>query len=666
MELFLLLLAAGILFKLARAFSRYLGSSGPGKKRRGREDEKLPPPDAPAKWYNSEEEPSFKGFAIPGGLVYFGGKLLDYSGFNDACLINPHLEISEREESAKPFSMKGLSYGALSPQQRVSYLQWLLEGREDPDCDPGCVLLFFYGLERRLFIDGLRGRLAPEERKSIVLEVLRLLQIYDERLPLRRFFCNLLAMEWVLFGEGAEIPPYLNFPGACGTEVFPAIAARLAARDIPLPAETALQWLMFQAEESSLPQARKHTEHFRLLFLLRYKEKFGKGIPLHPGRVPLILEYCGANPSLGGRLKIRIPSLMNPFVIRAPLQKIASLGVQCAEELEPYNSKLLELKGREDASARALLPPDLLPFSPEGEAIRQKFSNLCASGPALVRLSLLEIILENAVSPEKREGYPGLGKKAEVFGYTLVPDPAGSAVPLSDDPLTALYEGSAVPLPPEEYNLLAALLRLGGLISQAFGRILPAGEDLFRTLIRDDEKLSEDEKKSLQALLLWTFRTPLSARGLRAVLRDFGEEGKEAISRVLLTFALADGTICTAERKQLEKLYSYLGLEKKRISSDLVFLSSGAKASGEGERRVPAARIFERELILLRQEETGEVQKILAGTFKNSGGETGAETEMIEDRETIFPDGKLAEKLPQIEKTENNIPTVTEKKARRS
>ncbi len=655
MELFLLLLAAGILLKLVRALFRHSGPSSAGKKRRGREDEKLPAPDAPAKWYGSDDELSFKGFSIPAGLIYYGGKLLDFSGSNDACLINPHLELSKEEESAEPFPTKDLLYSALSPQQRTRYLSWLSDGREAPHCDSGCVLLFFYGLERRLFLDGPRGRVTPEERKSIVLEVLRLLQIYGDRMLLRRIFHNFLAMEWAFFGEGTEIPPSLNFPGSSGKDVFPAIAARLAARDIPLPGERALQWLRFHTEESSLPASRRNSEHFRQLFLLRYGEKFGEGIPLHSGRSPLILEYSGANPSLGGRLKIRIPSLSNPFVIRAPLQKIASLGTQCAEELEPYSRRLLELKGREDASARELLPPDLLPYFPEGEAIRQEFSNLCASGPALVRLSLLETILENGVSPEKRGGCRSLGKRAQDFSFALVPDPEDLNVPLRDEPMTAVYEGPAVTAPSKEYCLLASLIRLGALLVQACGRPFSAGEELFRALIRDDEKLSEDEKKSLQAFLLWTFRTPQSVRDLRGVLRDFGEERKGAMSRILLTAVGADGAMDKEEMKQFERLCSYLGLEKKRLSSGPAFLSFGAKSSGGEDGREPPARIFDPELILLRQGEEGQVQKIFAGIFENLGGAEeypGGSEEMpqIQDGESFSKDPAVAGEVPSGEK----------------
>lgn len=611
MELFLVLLGAGILFKLLRALFRLSGSSGTGSKRRVQGREKLPPPDAQARWFGVGEEASFNCFAIP-GLVYYGGKLPDYSGGNDACLINPHLKLSETEDG-ESLSIKKISYSALSPRQRFYYLQWLSGGREDPDCELWCVLLFFYGLERRLFIDGPRGRVTPEERKSIVLEVLRLLQIYGERTILRRYLINLLAMEWGGVGDGADIPQYFFSPEISGKEIFPAIAARLADRGLPLPGETALQWLIHRAEGNILPAGRRYPELFRQLFLLRYSERYEKGIPLHSGRSPLILEYQGANPSLGGKLKIRVSNLQNPFVIRAPLQKIAALGEACAEELEPYSQKLHELKGRENAAARALLPPDLLPFLPEGDAIRQELSKLCTSGPSLVRLRLLEIFLGNEPSPEKRGKYGELRERTVTFGFDLIPENGSAILALCEDPSIVLYEGTTIPEPSEEYLLLAALLRLGGLFAQALGNVTAAKEEAFRALICRDEKLSEEEKIPLQALLLWTFRTPQSARHIRAVLKDFSEEGKDAMTRVLLTVAMADGAIGKEELLQLEKLSAYLGLEKKRLPSNMAFLASAVVPSGGEDEREPSHWTVDSELIFLRWEKTGQVQKILTG-----------------------------------------------------
>ncbi|NLB83978.1 MAG: hypothetical protein GX791_07005, partial [Synergistaceae bacterium] len=285
----------------------------------------------------------------------------------------------------------------------------------------------------------------------------------------------------------------------------------------------------------------------------------------------------------------------------------------CAGELESYSLKFLELKGKEISSIKALLPLDLVSFLPEGDDIRLQLSNLCATGPVLVRRRLLERILCNLPFPEGQEDYCSLRKKTALLGFHLVPGKGAAALALCEDSFIGLYEGTVILEPSEEYLLLAALLRLGAFVAQALGNASPAKEQVFSSLIRGNEKLSEEEREPLQAFLLWTFRTPQSARQIRAVLKDFSEEGKAAMARVLLTVVMADGAIGKEEVIQLEKLFTYIGLEKKRLPSDIAFLASAVQVPGgeaEGEK---ALLPIEREIIILRQEEFGQIQKILSG-----------------------------------------------------
>ena len=83
------------------------------------------------------------------------------------------------------------------------------------------------------------------------------------------------------------------------------------------------------------------------------------------------------------------------------------------------------------------------------------------------------------------------------------------------------------------------------------------------------------------------------------------------MSRILLTVAMADGAIGKEEMMQLEKFSTYLGLEKKRLPSDLAFLASAVEPSGGEDGGKPYTRGIDRELILLRREEIQQAHKIL-------------------------------------------------------
>ena len=66
------------------------------------------------------------------------------------------------------------SYSGIGPQARATYLDWLASGRSDRRYSVGYVFLYFYGLERRFFVD----KPGEDEKELLIAEVERLLRIY--------------------------------------------------------------------------------------------------------------------------------------------------------------------------------------------------------------------------------------------------------------------------------------------------------------------------------------------------------------------------------------------------------------------------------------------------------------------------------------------------------
>jgi len=154
-----------------------------------------------AKWIESGKSVSIRGYNIPGGLIYVGEKLWDYYRYgNAACLINTKLKTSPAEPWEAVNEMGYWpQYGYIPAKCRGAYLKWLAGGRTEPKAYIGYVFLFFYGLERRLLIDGQKGDVSAKERLDIVNEVRRLLKIYGGNRSLRGYASNFLAMEWILY-----------------------------------------------------------------------------------------------------------------------------------------------------------------------------------------------------------------------------------------------------------------------------------------------------------------------------------------------------------------------------------------------------------------------------------------------------------------------------------
>ena len=321
------------------------------------------PKGKPGIWYGPDQSIRVQGHDIVGGMVYVGEMLLDISGYdNDSALINPKLKVTPAEpwEGADEMGYWP-KYAQISPRCRGAYLKWLAGGRSEPEAYIGYVFLFFYGLERRLFVDGQKGEGSANERLEIVEEVLRLLKIYGHNRSFKGYASNLLAMEWVLYQHNKPVPQYIDFDDRYCAEPFQILLAKHVASGKPLPSNAVIQWMKLRPEFSLRTPARRCPTEFRRLFAHRYKEKYGDGLLIKPNKTPLKLEYHAASSSIRGDLQLKIPDLPNPFVLTAPLKKLSTLADDCTVELEPY-SRLLGRKNTnpDSLAANALLPKELL------------------------------------------------------------------------------------------------------------------------------------------------------------------------------------------------------------------------------------------------------------------------------------------------------------------
>lgn len=251
------------------------------------------PSGKPARWYSAGQSVSVQGYDITGGLIYVGETLLDHSGYNnDACLINPRLKVSLAEPWEGSDEMDYWpQYGRIPARCRGAYLNWLVSGRSEREVYIGYVFLFFYGLERRLFVDGQQGALQEGERAEIVQEVRRLLEIYGGNRSFRGYASNFLATEWVLHQRDKPIPDYLDFNDRYCIGPFQVILAQYVAFGKPIPADMALQWVILHPDFGLRTPARRCAKEFKELFSCRYRQKFGEGLLVKPNKTPLKLRH---------------------------------------------------------------------------------------------------------------------------------------------------------------------------------------------------------------------------------------------------------------------------------------------------------------------------------------------------------------------------------------
>ena len=113
-------------------------------------------------WIKRGEQIKLKGYESDKGFFYFGGQLEAYktnayynSYETEASLVDECLLTERRDKSYTDGSLGYWpTYISLSPQARGAYLDWLFGERSDPETPIGYVFIYFYGLERRVLIDG--------------------------------------------------------------------------------------------------------------------------------------------------------------------------------------------------------------------------------------------------------------------------------------------------------------------------------------------------------------------------------------------------------------------------------------------------------------------------------------------------------------------------------
>jgi hypothetical protein len=605
----------------------------------------------PAKWYSKGKSVTVQRSVISDGMVYVGSYFKgSYGNYSDACLIDPTLRVSY-EGFGEPLGYWP-NYSDITKRCRGVYLRWIAGGRRDPGIDIGYVFIFFYGLERRLFVDGRINKLDNTERIAITDEVIRLLSVYGDNWSFRGYASRLLGTEWLLFGQGTPLPAYIDFDDYHFMDVFRAVLGRYVTEGKPIPAGIALQWLNLYTDYRLKTPARRCKKEFRELFVQEYAERYGEGLVIPRNKRGLFLDYHPASPTIG-RFNLELGELSDPFLLMKPKRKLIALAEKCTGELDAY-SRFMGKKGSDPNSLTALayLPKGLLDSNPIAGQAKAGLSEICEEGTSVISTEDLFSILGFPLPAEINKKYSHvLALLLEKLGFGIAPDTRYHNGKLDIPGEIAIFKNGHGPgfIPSRGFNTIGAVLQLGALVSQTTKGFLPAKEGLLRDLVQSDRELNTTEKDSLLAYLYWCIRTPQKKAGLKNKLARLTVNEKLGIGRVLLSVALADGSIEPKEVKKLETLYGLLGLDKTHVISDLAStLDEPVKVSDRDPEityQIPKVTVKPRtglelneDLIRLREEETRRVKTVLEGIFSAEGADDNKPEPSTNDYEsTVNP-----------------------------
>lgn len=582
-------------------------------------------PPAPAgvtetRWLHAGESIEVAGTVLPGGLIYVGPRLKAPNGMAEPALINPNLTVSGRGDCRDQHTNYWPSYADLSPEGRRAYLQWLSTGRSHPDCDVGLVFLFFYGLERRVIVDSQKDSDAKAEWPTILAELRRLLGIYGPRSDsFKRYVGDLVS--WIELDGASERlyeQPVPDFPRTYELPPYLRLALGQASVDRkPLPASLALSWARLSPGIYLRTPATRCPDEFGRLFAQRYQDILGAGLVLPKNRTKLKFSYRPASAGLSGvNVSLGFGDIPDVTALTAPIKKLAEIVEQCTNELGAY-SRLIGKDPEASGTVEGLL---MLPTDAWPDAVQATLGALTArvsEGSVSLPLSELLDSLGGTKLPMSRERLRNLARTLESAGIGLEPDVlAGAKAPAEQDTVVLFEQPilEAVGEPRAEFQTAALTLQLASAMAQADGDFHSRELAHLQAEIEGWAHLSLAERRRLHAHLQWLTTSPMSLAALKKKLEPLPTHAREILATFMATLAQSDGFVSPEEVRFLEKIYKTLGVEPKRVFSDIHAAEAGRAPISISRVEKQGFRLDAQRIAAL-QEDTARVSALLTSIF---------------------------------------------------
>ena len=538
-----------------------------------------------ATWVPADAVFEVDGREISGGMVYVGSRANAAAyAVTEPCLIDRSLRVDWRRPDWSGSTMNYWpSYDTSAPEARGAYLNWLMGGRREPSAYIGYVFLFFYGLERRLFVDLANDRNCSET-EELAAEVRRLLDIYggnrsfsgyatgflDLIVAMKSLACDLELMPWDPDHRGWEIPSALRLG-----------LGRLAATGTRLPVDWALSYLRYHPENGLRTAAHRCKSQFDELFRIRYRERYPDGIKMRPPARKVSFTYYPASAGFGGAVAVQtdVPDIAS---VVGPLNKLKDLGAECMDELDALSRFLgRRPEESESASAVSLLPEALL--ATHGGSLVERMNDWVAS--ALAKEPFVAVSLDELVqlwSPEREEKLAkrdaaSLASLLAKLGIGLEPDVrfgASTPKPGSTVVIFPLPEGSSA-APSTAYTAAVSLVHLAALVAVADGTISPAEQHHLAEHIEQVLGLDASEHARLEAHFVLLTASKPGMAGLKRKVEALSSEERIAVGSFLIDIAAADGVVSPEEISTITKIFRLLELDEADVYSQVHALATG-------------------------------------------------------------------------------------------
>jgi uncharacterized tellurite resistance protein B-like protein len=575
-----------------------------------------------ATWVPAGQSVSVGGLTLPGGMLYVGTSLPTPLGDADPCLIDPSKSVARQGDYTERQMGYWPSYSEISAGARRAYLNWLAGGRQDPEADVGYVFLFFYGLERRAIIDGAKDERAQADWPVIAAELRRLLSIYGEKShSFRRYAGELL--DWVsLASHPAKLyeQPVPSLPKTFELPLYIRLALGQAAVDgVPVPMPLALAWARLDPNIFLRTPATRCVEQFEQLFAQKYAELCGAGMLLPRNRTKLKMVYSAASAGFRGyqELKLTFKDTPDVTVLTAPIRKLQEVVEAATKPLETFSRLVGKNPDAKDSLEGLLqLPAPLWPKDAQ-QALQSLKSRM---GDGMVAMPFQDLL--NALGAKTaftKDKTLSLARTLESADVGFEPDVLSGAKPPKPDEKVVLFA-----LPPSEqlaratgpYLAAALTLQLASAVASTDGEFGIKEMGHLRETVLSWKHLAPSQTRRLLAHLRLLMQAPASLTTLKKKFEPLDLAVRETIAAFMATVAQSDGEVSPAEVKMLEKVYKALGVDSKKVFSDVHAVAVGTKPTGAAVAKVEASGFkLDPARIAALQKDTEKVSALLANIF---------------------------------------------------
>jgi uncharacterized tellurite resistance protein B-like protein len=485
----------------------------------------------------------------------------------DASLIESGLPVSRSGSIAERLPYWP-SYRSASPAQRSRYIEWLLQGRSDPQTEVGYVFLYFYGLERRILID-------EADYREIADELLRLLPIYGHSASFQRYAQGLLWTTIWLSRKGQSVP-YRTVEQAVAAaqwtdETLNLALACFAGCGRPLPDDLVYHLAQHQVYSARTVIVQRHRDLHKRSFFTHFQKKYPHGLRVKVGKRDRRLEYFPASATLGrihdvgGPLAAeRVPSLLGS----SQFTPLSNIWNQAIEDLRQYDRAHKRAKGtRLTAEMYEALPEHLR----QGE--HPHFDQWCQlldrsiteDGWTIISVADFARLEGIAERPKlTRHQSMQLAEAASQLGFALEPDPRITGkVYLWNQRVSVFPATEELSQNVASYHAAALLLELGVGIAASDGVLDEIELGRLSNHLENQFELSTHDSCRLEHLRYLLSKCPASgfapAKDMQSRLN---REQRKKVGEFLVGIAAADDFISPEEIRALTHAYRALGLTR--------------------------------------------------------------------------------------------------------